>query len=54
MIDAGVEILAFIPSDVYRRGPIFEGLPTPESLRGVSLYTAYVDMKICPKMKGLM
>lgn len=43
--DHGIDIYAFIAGDINRRGPVYEGLPTLESLRKVRPYVAYVLMK---------
>lgn len=40
----GIKILAFIPGDLDKRGPIFEGLPTLEEHRKVAPYAAYIDL----------
>lgn len=39
-----MEIFAFIPSDIIKRSPIFEGLPTLEKHRLVPPYVAYLDL----------
>lgn len=41
---AGLEVLAFIPGDAVRRGPLFEGLPTLEAHRHVLPSAAFVDL----------
>ena len=41
---AGLEVLAFIPGDTQRRGPLFEGLPTLEAHRNVLPSAAFVDL----------
>jgi hypothetical protein len=41
---AGLEVLAFIPGDAQRRGPLFEGLPTLEDHRNVLPSAAFVDL----------
>ena len=41
---AGLEVLAFIPGDAQRRGPLFEGLPTLEAHRNVLPSAAFVDL----------
>ena len=38
----GLAVMAFIPGDGKRRGPLFEGLPTLEEHRSVSPFAAYV------------
>lgn len=40
----GFKILAFIPGDVNKRGPIYEGLPTLESHRYIAPYAAFIDL----------
>ena len=42
--EAGLEVLAFIPGDTQRRGPLFEGLPTLEAHRNVLPSAAFVDL----------
>ena len=42
--DAGLKVLAFIPGDTQRRGPLFEGLPTLEAHRKILPSAAFVDM----------
>lgn len=41
---AGLEVLAFIPGDTMRRGPLYEGLPTLEEHRHVLPSAAFVDL----------
>ena len=41
---AGLKVLAFIPGDTRKRGPVFEGLPTLESHRNVLPSAAFVDL----------
>lgn len=40
----GFKVLAFIPGDEVKRGPIHEGLPTLESHRNASPYAAFIDL----------
>lgn len=40
----GFKVLAFIPGDVVKRGPIYEGLPTLESHRNATPYAAFIDL----------
>jgi hypothetical protein len=40
----GIKVLAFIPGDLEKRGPIFEGLPTLEDHRKADPYAAYIDL----------
>lgn len=42
--EMGVPIMAFIPADICKRGPIFDGLPTLEKHRYLPPYVAYLDM----------
>ena len=42
--DAGIHVIAFIPGDVLKRGPIFEGLPTLEHHRHISPYAAFMEL----------
>lgn len=41
---AGLKVLAFIPGDIHKRGPVFEGLPTLEAHRNVLPSAAFVDL----------
>ena len=42
--EAGLNVLAFIPGDAQKRGPLFEGLPTLEAHRNVLPSAAFVDL----------
>ena len=42
--EAGLKVLAFIPGDLCKRGPVFEGLPTLEAHRRVLPSAAFVDL----------
>ena len=42
----GMKVMAFIPGDIFLRGPLFEGLPTLEKHRGIAPFAAYVDAKL--------
>ena len=39
-------MIAFIPGDVLKRGPIFEGLPTLEHHRHISPYAAFMELTL--------
>ena len=41
---AGLKVLAFIPGDAQKRGPVFEGLPTLEAHRNVLPSAAFADL----------
>lgn len=41
---AGLKVLAFIPGDTQKRGPVFEGLPTLEAHRKVLPSAAFADL----------
>lgn len=41
---AGLTVLAFIPGDARKRGPVFEGLPTLEAHRKILPSAAFVDL----------
>ena len=41
---AGLKVLAFIPGDTQKRGPVFEGLPTLEAHRNILPSAAFVDL----------
>lgn len=43
---AGMKVLAFIPGDTQKRGPIFEGLPTLEAHRTCLPSAAFVDLAL--------
>lgn len=43
---AGLEVLAFIPGDAKKRGPLHEGLPTLEEHRRLPPYVAFVDCAV--------
>ena len=43
---AGLKVLAFIPGDTQKRGPVFEGLPTLESHRTVLPSAAFADLAL--------
>ncbi len=49
----GIEVLAFIPGDEVKRGPIFEGLPTLESHRKYPPYVAFLDLAVNHKIDGI-
>ncbi|AVM68098.1 DUF871 domain-containing protein [Lachnospiraceae bacterium oral taxon 500] len=42
----GIPVMAFIAGNVFKRGPIFEGLPTLEQHRGLPPYVAYLDLAL--------
>lgn len=44
--NAGLKVLAFIPGDTQRRGPLYEGLPTLEAHRNVPPSAAFVDLAV--------
>ncbi|WP_353893103.1 MupG family TIM beta-alpha barrel fold protein [Proteinivorax hydrogeniformans] len=49
----GGKVLAFIPGDDVKRGPLYEGLPTLEKHRYISPYEAYLDLAINYKIDGI-
>jgi len=49
----GIEVLAFIPGDTEKRGPICDGLPTMEQHRRIPPYVSYVDMAINHQVDGI-
>lgn len=49
----GVKILAFIPGDVEKRGPLHEGLPTLEHHRGLPPYLSFLDLAINHGVDGI-
>lgn len=46
LLSRGIPVMAFISSDINKRGPIYDGLPTLEYHRHLSPYIAYLDMVI--------
>ena len=42
----GIPVMAFIAGNIFKRGPIFEGLPTLEQHRGLPPYVAYLDLTL--------
>lgn len=44
--EAGVKVLAFIPGDTQRRGPVYEGLPTLEAHRNCLPSAAFADLHL--------
>lgn len=50
---AGLKVLAFIPGDEQRRGPVFEGLPTLEAHRNVLPSAAFADLAVRFGMDGI-
>lgn len=44
--EAGLKVLAFIPGDAQKRGPIFEGLPTLEAHRNILPSAAFADLAL--------
>ena len=51
--NAGLKVLAFIPGDRERRGPVYEGLPTLEAHRTVLPSAAFVDLAVRFGMDGI-
>lgn len=49
----GLTVIAFIPGDTSRRGPLHEGLPTLEAHRNASPFAAYVDLKVSYGIDGV-
>ncbi len=43
---AGLKVLAFIPGDTQKRGPVFEGLPSLESHRNILPSAAFADLAL--------
>lgn len=42
----GIDAMAFIPSDIQKRGPLHEGLPTLEDHRHLPPYVAYAELTL--------
>lgn len=51
--EEGIKVLAFIPGDINRRGPIYEGLPSLEVHRKVAPYGSYLDLLLNYKVDGI-
>lgn len=49
----GIKVLAFIPGDEDKRGPVFEGLPTLEKHRRFPPYVAYMDMAVNFRLRDI-
>lgn len=49
----GIKVLAFIPGDEEKRGPIHAGLPTVEAHRSLPPYLAYLEMAIKFGLDGI-
>ncbi|MBF4692958.1 MupG family TIM beta-alpha barrel fold protein [Fusibacter ferrireducens] len=47
----GIKAIAFIPGDLIKRGPLFEGLPTLEYHRNLTPYAAFVSMSLTHKVE---
>jgi uncharacterized protein len=54
LLDLGIHVMAFIPGDEVKRGPIFEGLPTLESHRQLPPYIAFLDLIINHKIDSVL
>lgn len=44
--NAGLKVLAFIPGDTRKRGPVFEGVPTLEAHRNILPSAAFADLTL--------
>lgn len=42
--NAGLKVLAFVPGDLQKRGPVYEGLPTLEAHRSILPSAGFVDL----------
>lgn len=51
--ESGIKVLAFIPGDLEKRGPIFKGLPTLESHREAAPYAAFLDLLLNYRIDGV-
>lgn len=49
----GIKVLAFIPGDEIKRGPIEEGLPTLEKHRKMPPYIGYLDLAVNFNIDGI-
>lgn len=49
----GIKVLAFIPGDEIKRGPIEAGLPTLEKHRHIPPYIGYLDLKVNFNTNGI-
>ncbi|MBM4761138.1 MupG family TIM beta-alpha barrel fold protein [Bacillus sp. B15-48] len=43
--EEGISVMAFIPGDGQKRGPLYEGLPTLEDHRGETTFVAFLDFE---------
>lgn len=50
----GIKVLAFVPSDLIKRGPIHEGLPTLEAHRYIAPYAATLDLLLNYGVDGVL
>ncbi|WP_327990743.1 DUF871 domain-containing protein [Heyndrickxia sporothermodurans] len=50
----GLKVMAFIPGDKKRRGPLFKGLPTLEDHRALSPFVAFCDLKFKEKVDKIL
>jgi len=50
---AGLKVLAFIPGDTPKRGPVFEGLPTLERHRNILPSAAFADLALSFGLEGI-
>ncbi|WP_453992853.1 DUF871 domain-containing protein [Bacillus nitroreducens] len=50
----GIKVMAFIPGDGEKRGPLFKGLPTIEDHRELSTFAAYLDFHKNPSVDKII
>lgn len=50
----GLKVMAFIPGDKKRRGPLYKGLPTLEDHRALSPFTSFCDLKFKEKVDKIL
>ncbi|MEH7383793.1 MupG family TIM beta-alpha barrel fold protein [Bacillus sp. JJ1521] len=50
----GIKVMAFIPGDGEKRGPLFKGLPTIEDHRDLSTFAAYLDFLKNPSVDKIL
>lgn len=52
--ECGIKVLAFVPGDMIKRGPIHEGLPTLEAHRFMAPYAATLDLLLNYGIDGVL
>lgn len=50
----GLKVMAFIPGDGNKRGPLFKGLPTIEAQRNRSSFSSFIELKSNPGIDKIL